>query len=99
LALRNIKKVLGDTDDEDSNIHDGSKEIRKKKRKSEGDDKAEKDARMTLEFALDLSAGLDDRIAVLKNLQESAEHTEKAVSFLLLPSKNFSAEGRSWTDF
>jgi hypothetical protein len=87
------KKVLGDTDDEDSNVQHGSEENRKKKRKSEGDDKAEKDARMTLEFALDLSAGLDDRIADLKNLQESAEHTEKAVSFLPLLSRMFRAEG------
>jgi hypothetical protein len=75
------KTVLGDTDNEDSNLHEGRLFYGKRRAKGEGSEKAERDARWTLEFALDLSAGLDDRIADLHNLKESADHTEKAVSF------------------
>lgn len=74
------KKVTGDTDVEDSEPSESKKDKGKKTSKTEGNDKAERDAKWTLEFAVDLSAGLDDRIADLNNLKESAEHTEKAVS-------------------
>jgi hypothetical protein len=80
------KKVLGDTDNEDSDSQEEDLTDEKKKVKREGNEKAERDARWTLEFALDLSTGLDDRIADLNNLKESAEHTERAVSFLLSDS-------------
>ena len=70
------KKITGDggSDDEDNDSTE------KKKIKSEAEAKAERDTKWTLEYALDLSAGLDDRIADLNSLKESAEHTEKAVS-------------------
>jgi hypothetical protein len=41
---------------------------------------AEKDAKWTMELAIRLSADLENRIADLNHLKESAEHTEKAVS-------------------
>lgn len=74
------ENILGDADGEDSNVIQGGQDHGKRKEKGEGADKAEKDAGLTLEFALDLSASLDDRITDLNNLKESAEHTEKAVS-------------------
>lgn len=43
------------------------------------DVKAERDARWTLESAMDISAMLDDRVADLNSLLESAEQTEKAM--------------------
>lgn len=43
--------------------------------------KAEKDAKWTMEFAIRLSASLDNRIVDLNHLKESAEHTEKAVRY------------------
>jgi len=42
-----------------------------------------RNAKWTIEFAQDLCAGLEDRIADLNNLKESAEHTEKALDSLL----------------
>jgi hypothetical protein len=42
--------------------------------------KAERDAKWTLQFSLDLAGRLDDRVADLNNLKESAQHTERAVS-------------------
>jgi hypothetical protein len=74
------KKITGDGDFEVED--DDSSEM--KKARSEAEAKAERDTKWTLEYALDLSAGLDDRIADLNSLKESAEHTEKAVG---LPSR------------
>jgi hypothetical protein len=74
------KKVTGDTDVEDSDASERKNDKGKKRSKEEGNGKAERDAKWTLEFALDLSAGLDDRFADLNNLKENAEHTEKAAS-------------------
>jgi hypothetical protein len=70
------KKITGDgeTEDEDNNNSE------EKKARSEAEAKTERDTKWTLEYALDLSTRLDDRIADLNNLKESAEHTEKAVS-------------------
>jgi hypothetical protein len=70
------KKITGDGGSEDED-NDNSE---KKKTRSEAEAKVERDTKWTLEYALDLSAGLDDRIADLNSLKESAEHTEKAVS-------------------
>jgi hypothetical protein len=46
---------------------------------------AEKDVKWTMEFAIRLSADLENRIVDLNHLKESAEHTEKAVSCVYLP--------------
>jgi hypothetical protein len=70
------KGVRGNGDEEELDNDDR----RKRAVKNEEDQKAKRDAKWTIEFALDLSAGLDDRIVDLNNLKESAEHTEKAVS-------------------
>jgi hypothetical protein len=76
IGTAKLKKLTGDGDSE--NEDDDSSE--KKKTRSEAEAKAERDTKWTLEYALDLAAGLDDRIADLNSLKESAEHTEKAVS-------------------
>jgi hypothetical protein len=75
------KKVTGDGDSEDEvKVLVAAQTSQKRKARSAAEVKAERDTKWTLEFAIDLSAGLDDRIADLNNLKESAEHTEKAVS-------------------
>lgn len=77
------KTVLGGTENEQCKEPKGLPADGKREGGGEAPDNAERDARWTLEFALELSAGLDDRIADLNNLKESAEHTEKAVSSAL----------------
>ena len=42
-------------------------------------EKAEKDAKWTMEFVIRLSADLNNRVVDLNHLKESTEHTEKAV--------------------
>ena len=67
----------------------------KKPVKNEDDQKSQRDAKWTIEFALDLSAGLDDRIVDLNNLKESAEHTEKAVSSVYKSQIDFTVDSNS----
>jgi len=59
--------------------HDGPQEVADKELESS---KAERNAKWTLELAHVISVALDDRIAELNNLKESAEDTEMAVSVL-----------------
>ncbi|KAH7383037.1 hypothetical protein BKA64DRAFT_175090 [Cadophora sp. MPI-SDFR-AT-0126] len=75
------KKITGDSDIEDDDSGTPGKAI--KRIDSLERDKMEKSAKWTLEFAHDLAADLDDRVADLNNLRESAEHTEKALNELL----------------
>jgi len=80
------KKVTGNVDakvSEDEKDDQGNRKAR-----GENGDRAERDAKWTLQFALDLSAGLNDRIVDLNNLKDSAEHTEKAVSATYYPILN-----------
>jgi hypothetical protein len=46
---------------------------------------SEKDVKWTTEFAIRLFADLENRIADLNHLKESAEHTEKAVDYVFIP--------------
>jgi hypothetical protein len=91
------EQVTGDTDVEDGNASQEEHGKGKKNSNKEGNDKAEKDVTWTLEFVLDLSLGLDDRILELTDLKESSEHTEKAVSCVSSTEGVKFTDGRSWT--
>jgi hypothetical protein len=80
IGTANQNKVIGDVDGEES-VACGSKNDKGKNGSKSEDDKVERDAKWTLKSAIDLSASLDDRIADLNALKESAEYTEKAASF------------------
>ncbi len=82
------KKITGDSDSDISASDDHNQSNlsvpvpnrnSNKLEKRPSHQERERDARWTLEFANDVITGLEDRIADLNNLKESAEHTEKAV--------------------
>jgi hypothetical protein len=87
------KGIGGDANEEDE------EEKAQKPTKIGDDEKAKRDAKWTIEFALDLSAGLDDRIVDLNNLKERAEHTEKAVSTGIAPAFDDFADMNSSTAY
>jgi hypothetical protein len=92
------KKITGDGGSEDEDNENNEK--RKTRSEAEAKANAERDTKWTLEYALDLSAGLDDRIADLNSLKESAEHTEKAVSARRrLPLRRLTTVARRSLDF
>jgi hypothetical protein len=78
LKIPNNQQTSTANEDTDKTEHQGNTEKIREKMAL----KAEKDAKWTMEFAIRLSADLNNRVVDLNHLKESAQHTEKAVSFL-----------------
>ena len=70
------EKVEANYPDAEPLEESGEEEAEEQQSKQE---EADRDAKWTLESGLDFLAGLNDRLADLGNLKESAENTEKAV--------------------
>jgi len=89
------KRVTGDGN-EDANENSQGENEATRKLEAHKLAKAERDAKWTLQFAQDLITRLDDRVADLNNLKDSARHTERAVSCSHTRLNMTHTEFRSW---